>query len=91
MGGRRGGLPTVAPTGRLHPSPLVQAHLLPSSLHVGVGEQAGLTLPLSASLSQSTDLGVRGHGVWAEVVRQSAWHSIAVALPLGLCDAGQVT
>lgn len=55
------------------------------------GRASRLSPRLSASLSQSTDLGVRGHGVWAELVKQPASDSTVVALPPGLCDAGQVT
>ena len=41
-----------------------------------MGEQAGPTTKLSASLLQLTGLGVRGREVWAEVEKSLAqdWH-----------------
>ena len=52
----------MASAGSIPVSPS-QAHLIPSPLGAGMGEQAGLILKLSAPLRQLTDLDMRGHKV----------------------------
>lgn len=51
---------------------------------IRAAEQAGLSLQLSASLSPSTDLGVRGHGVWAEVAKKPAAFTLTAHQGLNL-------